>query len=95
MKKDRIGRNRKDNENGDIVIEVDGYALVEIIRDVLDRGDSLYITGLDRLSRDVKEVANILEALHYKGVELIVDGEKYDLDTFFKMSLVIDQIATK
>lgn len=79
----------------DIVIEVDGYALVETIRDVLDRGDSLYITGLDRLSRDIKEVTNILEALYYKGVDLIVDGERYYLDKFVLYSNAINQLSAK
>ena len=79
----------------EIVLEEDGKTLYETVYHKLNQGDKLYITSLDRISRDITIVANILEALYSKGVELIVNGEKYDLDTFFKMSLVLDQIATK
>lgn len=42
-------------------------------------GDSLTVTGIDRLGRSTKDLSNLLEYLHTQKVDLIVLG--HDIDT--------------
>ena len=42
-------------------------------------GDSIMVTGIDRLGRSTKDLSSLLEVLHEKQVDLIVLG--YDFDT--------------
>lgn len=76
----------------DIIIE-DGSALRDLIDNGLRRGDKLHVTGLDRLSRDVTEVVQILEELYRRGVRLYVGGVKYDLEAFVRGSELIDSLS--
>ena len=54
--------------------------------------DELYITSWDRLSRSPSDVARILKLLAGYGVELYVDGRKYDMAKFVAQSLIIDAL---
>lgn len=51
----------------------------------------VHIKALGRLSRDITQVVDILTAMNKSGVELYVDGERYDLEAFASGMRKIEQ----
>lgn len=71
----------------------DDDTLDRLFNEILVPADALYVTSLDRFSRDIKKTAQILETLYRYGLELYVDDAKYDLEAFVKGSELIDQLV--
>lgn len=74
-----------ENEGCDKIFSdvISGYNSVkkefERMMDQIRKGDSIIVTGIDRLGRSTKDLSILLDDLHKKEIDLVIVG--YDFDT--------------
>ncbi len=61
----------------EVILDRTGERLPEVLSR-LQSGDSLHISSLDRLSRQILQASRIIEDLHSRGVEVYVSGNRFE-----------------
>ena len=61
----------------EVILDRTGERLPEVLSR-LQSGDSLHISSLDRLSRQIREASRIIETLQSRGVEVYVSGNRFE-----------------
>ena len=63
---------------------------LQAMLDFVNEGDTIYLYDLERLSRDHKDIFDIVEMLKSKKVNLVSRGEKIDVNTFAEQYKLLD-----
>lgn len=63
----------------EVVLDRTGERLAETLNR-LRAGDRFHIASLDRLSREIRKTTRILEDLYVRGVEVYVDGNRFQFE---------------
>ncbi len=63
---------------------------LQAMLDFVNEGDTIYLYDLERLSRDHKDIFDIVEMLKSKKVNLVSRGEKIDVNTFAEQCKLLD-----
>lgn len=63
---------------------------LQAMLDFVSEGDTIYLYDLERLSRDHKDIFDIVEMLKSKKVNLVSRGEKIDVNTFAEQCRLLD-----
>lgn len=63
---------------------------LQAMLDFVSEGDTIYLYDLERLSRDHKDIFDIVEMLKSKKVNLVSRGEKIDVNTFTEQCKLLD-----
>lgn len=63
---------------------------LQAMLDFASEGDTIYLYDLERLSRNHKDIFDILEMLKSKKVNLVSRGEKIDVNTFAEQCKLLD-----
>lgn len=63
---------------------------LQAMLDFVNEGDTIYLYDLERLSRDHKDIFDIVEMLKSKKVNLVSRGEKIDVNIFAEQCKLLD-----
>jgi len=60
---------------------IQGRPVLELLLEMVDRGDQLVVWKLDRLARNMRDLCDIVEGLQRKGASLVILDQNIDTST--------------